>query len=457
MRRRISARDAGRISLTLAVAFLLSSLCATGQDTPVAACPPNCVTAPSVNQAQPVAPSMKGESSAISPLPPDQSSPLSNPDSVLSPQQSPSQMPAPITSLAAGQGASTAMSQVPVFMGDFFGGAATTIAPFNVATDASFLRGNTVSIPSSTTVGVVKIAENTSPLPRDRVFLSYNNYSSVQLIPGGIAVNRFAPGFEKTFFNGNASVEVQLPMAITLGSTTSIDRTNSVIYDPNQYQFGNIATWFKALLYRDEQFALSTGLGMSAPTAEDTRLKDSSGNTVALISNQSWHLLPFVGSVYTPNDRFFAQTFLQLDFATNGNSVYTQSTAIGQPLERNGALNDPAYLFASLGTGYWLYQTADPYARLSRVSLISELHFNTTLQATNVVQSAQVQTGRVQSQIQTINAVVGTNIVFDQNKSLMFGYVSPLGDSDQVFAGEFRVLFNWYFGNYQNRATQVQF
>ena len=392
---------------------------------------------------------------------PDASSPLSNPDSVFSPsQQQPSQMPAPVTSLAAGQGASTSMSYVPSFMGDFFGGAGTSMYDTTGGSSGFLAAQGSVAIPTSSTVGIMKLAENTSPLPRDRVFLSYNYFSNVNLVPGGIPVNRFTPGIEKTFFGGNTSVEVRVPMALTLNSNTTLGQP----YDTNQYELGNLTTYFKALLYRDEQFAFSTGLGIAAPTANSTKIYQFQGRgnsanqlvTVGQINNQSWHLMPFIGSVYTPNDRWYAQSMVQLDFAANGNSVYTQN--FSGVLQKDGALNDPTYLFSSVGAGYWMYQSADPSARLSRVSLISELHLNTSLQATDVVRGTEVNTGTRQSQIQTTNAVFGSNIMLGQDKSLLLGYVVPIGGgADKAFTGEFRVLFNWYFGASQNRATRVQF
>ena len=59
--------------------------------------------------------------------------------------------------------------------------------------------------------------------------------------------------------------------------------------------------------------------------------------------------------------------------------------------------------------------------------------------------------------ISTVNAVLGSNFMLGQDKSLMLGYVVPLGGGqDQAFDGEFRLLFNWYFGG-TNRLSRAQF
>lgn len=412
---------------------------------------------PTQDSSSPAAPLPPGEiplrPSDISPSPSADS--LRSPDSVLSQAQQPSDISPPINSLAAGQGASTAMSQVPSFLGDFFGGPGSQVGPISGKPTVGLQRP--VMQPTTSTVGIMKLAENTSPLPRDRVFLSYNYFSDVPLTAQGVNVNRFTPGLEKTFFNGNASVEIRAPLAATLGSSTVLDSQGNAHYSLDQVEFGNLTTYFKALLWRDETIAFSGGLGVGAPTASDTVIRNQVGSTISRISNEAWHLMPFVGGIYTPDDRWYAQTFLQFDVGANGNSVYSQTSLTRPGVARDGALYDPTYLFFSLGGGYWLYQSSNPHARLSRVSLLSELHFNSTLQPTNSVTGQIVRTGVDFSQIQTLNAVVGANIMFDQNKSLLLGYVTPLGTSDMAFAGEFRVLFNFFFGGAQSPAARVQF
>lgn len=387
---------------------------------------------------------------------------LISPESVFSPTA-----PAPpamnqtqplVASLGAGQGALTAQNSVPTFLGDYFGGAGTQIT----GTYNEIINNNSVAIPLTNGVGVMKLAENTSPIPRDRVFLSYNYFDNVNMIPGGLAVNRLTPGFEKTFFDGRTSVELRIPMATTLSSNTTYNQGNfnsnisPVNFDSNQYELGNLTMFFKGLIYQDEQFALSTGLGVAAPTADGLEIATQYGDPVATITNQSWHLLPFVGAVYTPSDRWYAQGMMQIDISTNGSSVFAPDP-YGN-LTKIGHINDPNYLFSSVGTGYWFYDAADQSSLLTRASAFTELHFNNSLQATDTVRNFDLTVGSRQDRIQTVNAVIGTNLILHQNKSLMLGYVAPLGGgSDRAFDGEFRLLFNWYFGAPLNRATSVQF
>ena len=65
----------------------------------------------------------------------------------------------------------------------------------------------------------MKIAENTSPMPRDRLIFDYGYFDNVPLAPGGVNVNRLTLGFEKTFLDGMMSFELKAPMASTVDST----------------------------------------------------------------------------------------------------------------------------------------------------------------------------------------------------------------------------------------------
>ena len=61
-------------------------------------------------------------------------------------------------------------------------------------------------------VGLTKIADDNSPLPRDRVIFDYDFFGGVPLGTGGVDVHRFSPGIEKTFFDGLASIEFVFPL-----------------------------------------------------------------------------------------------------------------------------------------------------------------------------------------------------------------------------------------------------
>lgn len=296
-----------------------------------------------------------------------------------------------------------------------------------------------------------KLADNASPIPRDRVYVNYNYFDGTPTILGKNGVNRVTPGFEKTFFNQLASIEVRFPFSTELSNSVNLDGvTNS-----SEAQFGNITVYLKGLLYSSPVFTVSSGLGVQTPTAGDTHIY-SNGGEIYRMTNDSVHLLPFIAGTYTPGPRFYAQGILQCDFDTNGNRAYgapyvLSGTDFGNvvpgALQKLGVVQDQSYLYASLGTGYWIYRDTDPNTRgLTGIAPTAELHYNTTMQKSDTVQDVYGNTIQPLSQVATLNGIVGVNTVFGNNKYFTVGYSAPFGRSDAQFNGELRVMFNYFFG-----------
>lgn len=290
-------------------------------------------------------------------------------------------------------------------------------------------------------VGRTKIAENSSPIPRDRIFMGYSYFDNVPLTATGIGVNRFTPGFEKTFFNGNSSVEVRLPFASTLSSNIFVDGTTNT----SSVELGNMIVGVKTLLYTSQQWAVAGGTWVAAPTADDLNLYTANGTQLVQVRNQSVHLLPYVGGLYAPTSRAFVQGFLQVDVDANGSPVSV--TNFNNRLNQVGRVNDTTFLFGSLGAGYFVYQDTAGDGGLASVAPMLELHYNRSLQKADVVTSNGFQIGSYANNIQVLDAVVGLNVLFKSGLSITSGYVTPIGNgADQPFNGELRVLVNWFFG-----------
>ena len=124
-----------------------------------------------------------------------------------------------------------------------------------------------------------KMAEDTSPLPVDRVYFNYDYYSNVPINANtvganpNISLNAYTPGFEKTFFNGLMSVEVRLPMATTLDHDIFLDGSTRTA----EGEIGNLGVVVKGLLFQWDTLAISAGLGIDCPTARDTICVASDG------------------------------------------------------------------------------------------------------------------------------------------------------------------------------------
>ncbi|MBI1346321.1 hypothetical protein GC163_08520 [bacterium] len=312
-----------------------------------------------------------------------------------------------------------------------------------------------ISIPSpssATVVGRSKLAENGSPIPRDRVFFNYSYFDNAALTSGGVAVHRFTPGFEKTFNNGYGSIEFRAPFASTLNSDLLTDGSSN----GGDAEFGNITTYFKHLIYLDDYWAHSVGVGVSAPTADDVRLKTPTGATLLQIRNDSFHVLPFFGSLFTPTEELFIQGMIQYDIDTRGNRVEVANLDSGglptNEFQSLGRATDAMFIYWSLSAGYWVYRDPDAQGLLTGLAPMVELHYNQSLQADDVLTGLDnagnlYQIGAGVGSLQVLNLTMGATAVIGRSGTLSMAYVTPIGNSaDQQFNGELRVFFNWYFG-----------
>jgi len=325
----------------------------------------------------------------------------------------------------------------------------TTSGPNDYPQSSSFKVAYQLDIPNPGAGGVVgrtKIGEDTSPMPRDRILFDYNLFSGVPLAPGGVNVHRFTPGFEKTFFDGVMSIEMKVPMAITMDSTVVQDGGT----DLSHGEFGNLAITWKALLLQSDEFALSGGLTVTAPTARDTNVVLSDGTQLVSIRNQSTHVGPFLGFLWTPNEKFFAQGFYQVDVETSGCPVSVNPDGSG--LQNVGTLHDTVYQYIDLGIGSWLYRGHERFENLTGFAWTLEVHGNDSLKPNRAVVVDNWQIGDYSS-IDAWNLTVGSHLEFNNNTTVTMGYSVPLAH-DREFNGEFRLMFNHYFGG-STRVAQT--
>jgi hypothetical protein len=329
-------------------------------------------------------------------------------------------------------------SVAPTMVGDYLGGF-FTMAANGGATQTIALPGGAVPR--------FKMAENTSPVPIDRVFFNYDYYSDVPLNTKSMSLNGFTPGFEKTFLGGAMSVEVRLPMATTLDNNVYLDGSTST----GVGQIGNLGVAVKAVLYRGDTFLLSGGLAIDCPTAPDmlcfgTSGGSSSGGGGAIqLLNQSVHLLPFVGAVWTPNDRFFTMGFMQFDLDANGDPVNDVDVAFpGAPvttLQNDGRYYEQSMIYLEGMAGYWVRRN-DTNHLINGIALFTELHGNQSL---NNSAALQTQVGVMSGgNISILDLTFGADFQIGELTTLTAAYCTPLSDQRE-FDNQFRFLFNRRF------------
>jgi hypothetical protein len=192
-------------------------------------------------------------------------------------------------------------------------------------------------------------------------------------------------------------------------------------------------------------------LGVVFPTGSDSEVLFDDGDggvfSLAEIENEAVHLQPFLGYLWTPNDRLFVQSFAQFDFDTNGNRTLIRNVS--------GRLQDQALLFMDVSAGYWVYKNR--CARfLKGVAPVVELHYSTTLQSPDSTPFAP--TGEVVSNFEieeitnpafrqdVLNITGGLHFQLLRSTVLTVSGVAPLrSGTDREFDGEFSLQLNHYY------------
>ncbi len=295
---------------------------------------------------------------------------------------------------------------------------------------------------SSGGVGRLKIAEGGAVLPTNRVFFRYSNIHNIAFTNNSQNLNRFVPGFERTFFDGLTSLELRAPFATDASTTYSLD--SGSFSNGNTTRFGNLTLYAKALLHQTDRLAISGGVGLALPTANDIRVHYANGTALLNVQNESVHLQPFLGALFTPNERFFIQTFAQYDATASGNTVAINSTGAG--LQNAGTLTDPGQLFLDGGFGYWLFKS-NVSRGLTGIIPTAEIHQTSSTQGGDIVGAGPFQVGNFSGSTSMTSIVAGTTLEFGSRTQLTAGYATPIGGgADRQFDGVFQFNFNRLLG-----------
>jgi hypothetical protein len=344
----------------------------------------------------------------------------------------------PSNALASNYGATSGpLSSAPNMIGDFFGGAGVSFSADGVFLGTAPMPGN--AIPR------FKMAENTSPLPMDRVYFDFSSYSNVPLTDTPSSVSAYAAGFEKAFWGGRMSVEVRAPMATTLDNDVYFDGTSTT----QTGQFGDLAVALKTLLIRREKFLLSGGLAMTAPTARDSQIfmTQQSAAPALLLENESVHLMPFLGGLWTPNDRWFGIGYVQVDVDASGDFIAGFDPFSTTPTEQAiGRYYDSTVLFADLGLGYWARRSNDRSRCLTGLAYVVEWHLNQSLESQQVLSSGNFDVGTPASNISFTDMTCGLHLELYKMTTVTCAYCFPLtSDGDRQFDSQFRLFLNRRF------------
>jgi hypothetical protein len=262
----------------------------------------------------------------------------------------------------------------------------------------------------------IKISENQSPAPRDRIIYQFNYYENVNgsvnarfLSPiSDIRVYRHIFGFEKTFFDGMTSLGIRLPL-----NTVTADSPLPNI-GQTETELGNLEIFGKYVLYSDPANGrlLSTGLSVSPSTGPN---RFAGASYLEPLNNTT--IQPFLGGIYRVG-RAFAQGFFSIEVPFNSNDVTMM-------------YNDYAF-------GYFLYEAVNPDQFLSAVVPIFEVHVNTPLNHRGVSLFDPAGTPDF------VNLTYGTSFQFGRRARLLGAIVTPV-TGPRPFDFEVIAAFNLYY------------
>lgn len=350
--------------------------------------------------------------------------------------ETPSPAPSDLFAQAGAGAASGPQSAVPNMVGDYLGGFMTLQNTGGVNTQCPLPGG---AIPR------FKMGENTSPIPVDRVYFNYDYYSGVPINATTVAgasqtlnLSAYTPGFEKTLFGGVMSVELRLPMATTLSHHIFLDGSTNVA----EGEVGNLGVVVKALLLQSDTLAVSGGLGIDCPTAPNSTCSQSQTNPTGIqMVNQSVHLLPFVGGLWTPNDRLFFLGYMQFDIDANGDAI--NNIEDDGSITPFGRYSEQTMIYLDGVAGYWIRRDNDPQRWLNGIAVFGEMHGNQSLTTSQGVTGTHVG-DLVGNSISILDLTIGADFQFGPLTTLTTAYATPL-TSQREFDGQFRFMFNRRF------------
>lgn len=320
------------------------------------------------------------------------------------------------------------MSRAPDMFGDSFG--SLTV---NTQVTATAAIQTTTDLPIAGGSRQFK-NEHSRALPTDRVFGLYHHFDDAlqSSSPNGAFatrsanLDRFTAGVEKTFFEGNASVELRMPLSVpvTLSSPGSNYRMESV---------GDFVVTFKGLLYADDSQAVALGLAVNTPTGSDLTVNLPTGGVSDFtLKNDAVHLIPFLAYQAAPTEDFFFNGFLQFDTPTNSNTVRVRDSATTSV--EDVAVKTQTLMFVDASFGYWLFR--DPDADfLTGLASVLELHYTTALNDADFVQDSKriVTFGAGNNRFDVINLTAGLQANIAESTTVRVGYVTPLRGGDNRF------------------------
>ena len=245
-----------------------------------------------------------------------------------------------------------------------------------------------------------KIADDESPMPQDRVFTSLGYYSGALHSLNGVGASsesftREVFGFEKTFLDGNASIEIRAPIFQNHGDGASSD------------DFGDLTIVGKYALINEHGCGRDTvlcgGVAVTVPTGPSALTGVGSVDPTVI--------QPYVGAL-VGNEALYVHGFSSLAIST------TSSVATAW--------------FTDLGVGYFAYKSCDGFLRGIVPTLESHLSVALGKEGTDAAGLGLID---------TLDLTGGLHLMLAGHSNMTLGYAIPV-TGPQPFRAEYLLQFN---------------
>jgi hypothetical protein len=268
----------------------------------------------------------------------------------------------------------------------------------------------------------LKISENQSPAPQDRIFYSFNYFAEVNQYLNqkfnasvdGFRVYRQTLGIEKTFCDGEGSLGVRFPID-TVNANSTI-RGNFAKLAGESTAPGDLSFFGKYVVARDRETGSLVSVGLAISTVNGP---SNFAGAKYIASLDATSIQPFVGYIWR-RDRFYLQGFSALDTPAS--------------------LRVATLIYNDVGMGYYIYRNTDPQGWLTAVAPTFEVHVNTPL--THGDFNNHNDPGGVPN---IVNLTYGINLGFSQRSILTLGMVTPV-TGPKPFDYEALILLNIFYG-----------
>ncbi len=286
--------------------------------------------------------------------------------------------------------------------------------------------GSRAGSPPNISVRAIKITENQSPRPMDRVYFDFNYYNNVN-----DTVNRrnlspitrmqaytYLFGLEKTFNGGLGSIGLRVPL-----ENLSASSVGNVVSTPTTTATGDLSIFAKYILAQDKRTGslVSVGFDVTLPTGPA-----SFAGAPYLLGINSVYFQPFLGYIYNYN-RWYFQGFTGM----------TYSASVG----------DASFVYNDFGVGYFLKRSVDPREFVTALAPSMEIHVNNPMNHRDPYNVFDLA-----GSADNVDLTFGLNVEIHRAAVITLGFVTPLA-SPKPFDTEALIMLNIYYG--RSRGGQI--